>query len=509
MVRRLIVPALAALACLSAPAVVDSASASAHTPATPTGLHLVRSGTTWIQVAASKSRYATGYRLYASTTRSNVYVANIARAYRSRVYSSPTMAVYRLPRTSRPYYYRVEALNSSRRKFSSVIGAAGLQPTTPFSVQAAGGPAGMSLVWRSYWATSFTVAVASNTAMTTERHDYLVGGSVHRFTAPLLVAGHTYYFRVRAQNYGARSYWSAQGSAVAATAEQSVRIVGYNILKLTSDNQRADGAAEVISPWSQRRSKAAALVNAARPDALAIEEGGYYVDGDPRKGTIRQVDDLVSLTPGYAVAPTEERSPGNLGQVHQTYIVYNTNTYELLGTDTGTCRCGVFELDNPPDRRAVYAVLRNKTTGAQFFFVAVHLANPGSGNATRTAEARLLLAKVAQANTDRLPVVYAGDFNADRRDDAPGAVLKATLDEAVDVAGVKINSTYDSYNQYRHTPPRFSLYLDRIFVSPGVGVRAWGIVLAPGWRGSFVGAIPSDHNPVYSMVTVPYVPTGG
>ncbi|WP_375497967.1 endonuclease/exonuclease/phosphatase family protein [uncultured Jatrophihabitans sp.] len=498
MTRRALAVFAVVAAGLIAPAGVAQASPA---PAAPTGLHVASAGATSFTVAVNRSANATGYRLYASTTKSDLYYP-ITRGYHSRLYAAPRMTLAGLPRTSRPYYYRVVASTKTRTKLSAAIPTAGLQPSAPSSLAAAAGAAGNRLAWRSSWATSFVIAQATNSAMTTGRRNYYVG-NVHRFTPYGLTRGVTYYFRVQAANYGSRSAWSGVTKIAATTSEQAVRVITYNLLKKTSDGTRNDNATEVIAPYAQRVVKQAALLKASPADVIGVQEAGYYL-GSGAHPSDRQADALTRLLPGYRVAPTEKLSYPNYGTNFQGYVIYNTATVSLVDPDPAHCSCGVFEMDSTPGHRAIYAQLQLKS-GARFLFVSPHLANPLNSDATRLAEVHRLLAEVASYNTAHLPVVYAGDFNSDMRKgkiDVPGNAMHVTLDEASLVAQTKYNAAYDSYNQYRRTPPRYGIYLDRIFVTPGVAVPAWGVVVQLS-HGRFVGAIPSDHNPVYARVILP------
>jgi endonuclease/exonuclease/phosphatase family metal-dependent hydrolase len=104
-----------------------------------------------------------------------------------------------------------------------------------------------------------------------------------------------------------------------------------------------------------------------------------------------------------------------------------------------------------------------------------------------------------------LPVVYAGDVNSHEGHplDGPAVAMGATgTADAQLVAPHRTNVQYNSANQYRRTPPKSGLALDRIYASPGVAVGAWRQVLELS-GGRLVGVIPSDHNAVVADLVVP------
>jgi endonuclease/exonuclease/phosphatase family metal-dependent hydrolase len=105
-----------------------------------------------------------------------------------------------------------------------------------------------------------------------------------------------------------------------------------------------------------------------------------------------------------------------------------------------------------------------------------------------------------------VPVVYLGDFNSHERNvvDGPGVAFRAAGHvDADEVAQGKVNAQYNSANQYLRVPPASGLHIDHVYVPQGVAVRRWELRLNL-TAGSFVGVIPSDHNPVLADVVLPY-----
>lgn len=79
----------------------------------------------------------------------------------------------------------------------------------------------------------------------------------------------------------------------------------------------------------------------------------------------------------------------------------------------------------------------------------------------------------------------------------------AHVADAHQVALARSNERYDSANQYLRTPPAYGQSIDYVFVSPGIAVYSWRMIIALS-RGRFVGTMASDHNPVYANVVIPY-----
>lgn len=475
-------------------AVPAAPASAATTPAGPTGVRLAAATASSLTVTANRATGATGYRLFASTRRSDVYVANIARARASRISSSPRMTIGGLSYSTATWYYRVETLRGSRHRFESTIHAGGLRPATPSGVRLASRPAG-SLTWTGVSATGYSVAVATNAAMTTGRHVYAVRDLTSQFTPYGLAAGTPYWFRVRAVNHGTVSGWSAAVSGRAAGTRTSFTVMTYNLLSTTFDGTKESGT--TVAPWSQRRAGAVALIEQGSPDILCVQEAATFVSGHTR-----QVDDLVRALGGrYALAHTEVTYPELHWQRTGLYVLYKPGVFSVVAGNHWQVGDG---------RWAAYTELRAKATGAHLLVVNPHLYG-GSGrtyDARRQTETESMLRQArayAQAHGN-LPVVYAGDFNSNTSAthvfDGPGRAMRtARVLDARDAAVHLYNASYNSANQYLRTPPHTGDSVDYVFAAPGVGVLSRAVVLKLS-GGRFPGVIPSDHNPVQARLDI-------
>src|SRR3954467_2207344 len=100
-----VVAATGALLLIASAAAVPAAGAALRLSA-PSGAHVVAASGSSVTVAASAAANATGYRLYVSSRRSDVYVANVRHARTSSVQRTPRMTVGRLRYATAPYYFR-------------------------------------------------------------------------------------------------------------------------------------------------------------------------------------------------------------------------------------------------------------------------------------------------------------------------------------------------------------------------------------------------------------------
>jgi endonuclease/exonuclease/phosphatase family metal-dependent hydrolase len=479
-------------------------------PAVPTGVRLTTVSPTSLTVSADRAAGASGYRLYASTTKSSVYVANLAQAKRSALSTTPTVTLGGLAYTSATYYYRYATVSSAGMRYSDIL-SGNLRPGTPTSPKAQSTAAGNLVTWTSGAALGFRIAVATNAAMTQGRFTHTISSSQGRQYTPYgLKKGTRYYFRVEAINGTSGSAYSSTVSAVAVTHEQSVRVMTYNILEANTAGQvEGDGP---LAPWSQRRAGVVRLIRAASPDVLGVQEAAAWMTSVQGYGGKRQVDDLAGLLkssyalPSYTLATTEV-PPSQHGYFRTAqHILYKESVYAASGAG-GHWNVGTAETAH----WAAYQVLRNRQTGARFLFVSVHL-SPLSGTAgdkvRQTETTSLIRQASALATSQHVPVVYAGDFNSHNGSnhplDGPGVAFRAAhATDALEVAQYRLNFPVNSANQNVRVALRSGLSIDHVYAPAGVALRSWrlGVELS---KGSYVGTIPSDHNPLAVDVSFPF-----
>ena len=253
-----------------------------------------------------------------------------------------------------------------------------------------------------------------------------------------------------------------------------------------------------IAPWSARRAGVAALIRAARPDVVAVEEAAAWVGPVQGHGGARQIDDLRRLLPGYALAATET-PPSKPGYFRTgVYILYRSAYLHPVGTG-GHWNVGY-------TRWAAYQTFQ-ATTGARFLFTATHLLlGSGRANDDRRATETANLITLATRQARGLPIVYGGDWNSDTARshayDAPSVVMHSHHDVNTRYAARKrYNERWDSANQNMRKPIAAGQSIDGIYASPGVAVSSWSVLLHL-HNGAFVGTIPSDHNPVLAALTI-------
>ena len=476
--------------------------AQATAPAKPAGVRVAaeRTSSSSFTVAMNRSARATHYRVYTASSKQALYVSHITSRTRHATSSRPSVRVTGVRYTAAPVYYRVETLSARSHHWDATVRAVGLKPPTTTGLAVHRSTAGVYVTWRPQaTGDGFVVSQALNPAMTAGRADRAVAAQNYLYSPVGLRQGTTYYFRVRARNLSTLSSWSATVSVTATTASVGMRTLTYNVQEADAVGQKeGDGR---VPAWSARRAGAAALIKQVSPDIASIQEAAAWTTSRQGYGGTRQIDDLLRLLPGYALAYTET-PPSQHGYFRTgVYIIYKTATVSPVGTG------GHWNLGNT--RWAAYQLMQNKQTGARFLYIAAHLlvGQGKSFDVARRNEATVMVrnaqAMAAQANVG---VVYGGDFNSDTTRahafDGPSMVMRATHN--VDMRAVALshtNAQYNSANQYQRVALADGRDIDYLFASPGISVLSWGVALHLS-RGRFVGVIPSDHNPVWATFEV-------
>ncbi|HWC36391.1 MAG TPA: endonuclease/exonuclease/phosphatase family protein [Mycobacteriales bacterium] len=480
-----------------------TASAAVARPAAPKGMRVVATTASSITVRVDPTPHAHGYRLYASTVRSDLFTRNIGNAQASKPSSSPQLTIDGLTQRSAPYFYRVVAANGSRLHYSADIGEVGLQPRRPSALTASATIQRNFLTWSSGPATGYRIEQATNESMTANRKTYTILGSTPSFTPYGLHVGTTYWFRVRALNQSTPSPASAPVSMRALSSMQPLKVMTYNVLEADlSGRQEGDG---VVAPWSQRKLGVAAFINKAAPDVVAVQEAASWVSGV--RGP-RQIDSLVSALGGtYGLARTEIPPSQPYYKRTADYILYRKDTLTTVGGGDHWS----LGFSNQVNHWAAYQVLRTRSTGASFLFVCTHLLIPHGHQADleREQQTQQLISDsrgYAQSHGN-LPIVYAGDFNSDQyrhNPDGPSVVMRSEgIPKTSQVAQRRVKAAFNTANGYNSRPPTSAAHIDDVFVSPGIAVQSWQELLHLS-HGRQVGVIASDHNPVVTSLEIPY-----
>lgn len=249
-------------------------------------------------------------------------------------------------------------------------------------------------------------------------------------------------------------------------------------LKVISFNLRNGEANDGTNSWRYRCPASLLMVQEECPDIMGVQEAYDY-----------QVLFFTENLKDYK-AKGVGREDGKREGEHMS-IFYNKKTVSLK-------KWGTFWLSETPDepslgwdgacrRTATWAVMKHKKSGNKFLYVNTHLDHVGK-KAQKNGLA-LILDRIAELNTDNLPVVLTGDFNVTPDDpvlDGLDSVMKSARNTAL-----KTDST-GTYNDWGKT----SQIIDYIYYSGFSSCPEFRTVTKKFGSWPFI----SDHYPVGAVL---------
>lgn len=275
-------------------------------------------------------------------------------------------------------------------------------------------------------------------------------------------------------------------------SETSLRVMTFNML--------CGWCAPIrYGTWGEREAGFTDTLQRARPDLLAVQE--LMTAGQLE--TVTQA--LPDLRPYFRTRTLN---------YYDSIVLFNRTRFELL-------RSGDFWLSAEPDagigwgwvtsvpRMTVWVKLRDKNSGAEFYFVGAHMDNNRVNKRPSAELIRRRLAAFGEA-----PVILAGDFNS-----KPGSESLAIL-MGKDAGDREFFNSFDLAEQREavgnaqpgwafgctdHKPKDFpGCRIDHVLLSNGVDWRVgrYSIDFSRyGWRENFI----SDHRAVWAdiMMSVP------
>jgi endonuclease/exonuclease/phosphatase family metal-dependent hydrolase len=227
--------------------------------------------------------------------------------------------------------------------------------------------------------------------------------------------------------------WVAVAPAAVSGHGDALRVASFNV-RTAKDNTGPHA-------WLTRVPLVAHEIVRHAPDLVALQElNPGRADGLdlPTTGAVRQTESLLNAVHAegatqYALVRTTPYVPSTVTEGTQgARIMYDTSRYRLLSTCHETTGGSPYSSDcsiSTPvlstdsasaKRRSAYALFEDRSSGAQFWFVSVHLDPRHSSTmhtehvyeGLRAAQMSAVLSKISSLNTRHLPVVLGGDTNS-------------------------------------------------------------------------------------------------
>lgn len=248
-------------------------------------------------------------------------------------------------------------------------------------------------------------------------------------------------------------------------------------LKVMSYNIRLGSAQDGTNSWALRYSATEEMLKDQKPDVFGVQEALEY--------QIRYIEDMC----GYESVGVG-RENGKAEGEHMS-IFWNKKTLKML-------KWGTFWLSETPQkpsmgwdaacfRTATWTLMKDKRTGEKFYFVNTHLDHEGAE--AQKNGLNLIMDKIAEINTEGLPMVLTGDFNME-----PSNPNLAELDARMQSAR-KIAAQTDSHATYNGWG-KSSTMIDYIYVSGFSSCPEYQTVTKRYEDRKFI----SDHYPIFARL---------
>lgn len=254
---------------------------------------------------------------------------------------------------------------------------------------------------------------------------------------------------------------------------RSITAMTYNI--------RYDSPYDGDNIWQNRKEGLVNLLNEHQPDIIGTQEGQNH-----------QLDYIKSRLKSYKMIGGDR---DNSGESEYSSIFYNTNTLNLINTETfwlsETPTIPSLGWDASYKRICTYGMFELKKSKEQFFVFNTHLDH--MGEQARLQSTILINKKIKKINRDNLPVMLMGDFNCEPNSNPikttttllnDGLALSKLIDPIGTFSGFDLNATLNKRIDY--------IFVDKFKVESYLHINS----KLPN------GNWPSDHLPVLTKLKI-------
>lgn len=323
-----------------------------------------------------------------------------------------------------------------------------------------------------------------------------------------LRAGVDYWVQVRGLDGGTKGSRSSRQAHRTIADQTTARPPSF---KLMTYNVCSD-AGSCDKTWAKRRPNVINRVKTYVPDVITFQEAASNFADD---------DELPTLLPGYT--QVEYKSAKRLFVRTSRFEVARGTTALADEKDTFDCESKVrscwMKIGPTPasvtpgkTRYAVWAELVDLKTQKHLIVVDVHTTTTVSGKAAASAlsrgrETKAVLEKLAEYNTENLPVVYAGDFNSHRNrpdDFVRSEMAKKGYADSFELAQELVGQHRNSYNDWSTTPKtsvQWGDHVDHVWAVPSQVRVLWWHQAERITNGRYAH-LGSDHSPLVVRMQV-------
>ncbi len=291
---------------------------------------------------------------------------------------------------------------------------------------------------------------------------------------------------------------------------------GYasDTVSVLSVNVRNSKANDKENAWLKRRDFLAEVVRSVAYDFIGMQE--VIVDSPE---DVDQLGFFARQLPEYAFLSRGREKNPDTGEA--TPIFYRKDRWEIDPVEQG-----FFWLSDTPEvpgsntwkdqsdyaRNVTWALFHErdgkngKRSGKSIYVFNTHYDH--KGEAARIKSSILILRKIAERKNKEVPVVLAGDFNADEG----SRPVRCLLGNTVEIDGAFVKPPVALRDSYRlvhpHATDVFTTFrkpkpvgakIDHVFVTPGLEAVAAEVVKTRNREGRF----PTDHYPISAVLRLP------
>jgi endonuclease/exonuclease/phosphatase family metal-dependent hydrolase len=254
-------------------------------------------------------------------------------------------------------------------------------------------------------------------------------------------------------------------------------------IKVMSYNLRVDFGGDGENNWEFRRDFLANQLAFYAPDFIGTQEGKAH-----------QLQFLHAALPDYDYIGLSRDNSKTEGEF--CAIFYNTKKFKLLGDAT-------FWLSQTPNEKSkgwdaayericTYGLFEETAGKKRFYVFNTHLDH--MGESARKNGAKLIVEKIKGVNTEKLPVIFTGDFNSETTSTAYQTITEF-MDDTKTISKTKPFGPTGTFNGFKFHEP-VTLLIDYIFVGKGKVEVLKHAVLSDSKDCKY----PSDHLPVYAEI---------
>ncbi|MCH7396808.1 endonuclease/exonuclease/phosphatase family protein [Belliella sp. DSM 107340] len=253
------------------------------------------------------------------------------------------------------------------------------------------------------------------------------------------------------------------------TMSQNYNFATYNI--------KFDDKNDLENLWKDRSEHLFNLIKFHQMDIIGTQEG-----------LKNQLEDI-SKSLNFPYVGTSREEGGQKGEF--SAIFYNPTKFNLLENKT-------FWLSTSPDvpskgwdaalnRVCTYAKFEDQG-GQKFYVFNIHYDHVGKQ--AREESSKLVMSKIKEINNENLPVIFMGDFNVDKENNAYKVIVNKGFKDSRNESQTPHYGDLGTFNGYNwnKTPENI---IDHIFINEGITVNRYGIL-----TDNYGKKYPSDHFPV-------------